>query len=196
MLFTLTSARLLIQCHIDIASILLIKLWSMGITGTAGTLWSWFKNYLTNCYQRVSINNCYSDLLPVVSGVPQGSILCPLLFLVYINNMSSYIHESQLLKFADDAKCFIHVSTHSDHKALQDDITALLTWSRDVDLDFSLKKFIHLSFKCKLDTSYSMSNSIIPHVNSHKDLGLTLSEDLNWDKITKTSLLVHTKCLD
>ena len=83
-------------------SILLIKLWSMGITGT---LWSWFKNYLTNCYQRISINNCYSDLLPVVSGVPQGSILGPLLFLVYINDMSSYIHESQLLKFADDAKC-------------------------------------------------------------------------------------------
>ena len=43
-------------------------------------------------------------------------------------------------------------------------------------------KFIHLSFKRKLDTSYSMSNSIIPHVNSHKDLGLTLSEDLSWDK--------------
>ena len=52
----------------------------------------------------------------------------------------NYIHESQLLKFADDAKCFIHIRTLSDHKALQDDITALLTWSRDVDLDFSLKR--------------------------------------------------------
>ena len=88
---------------------------------------------LPNCYQRVSINNCYSDLLPVVSDVPQGSILGPLLFLVYINNMSSYIHESQLFKFADDAKCFIHIRTLSDHKALQDDITALLTWSWDVE---------------------------------------------------------------
>ena len=90
--------------------------------------------------------------------------------------------QSQLLKFADDTKCFIHVRTLFDHKALQDDITALLTWSRDVDLDFSLKKFIHLSFKCKLDTTYSMSNSIIPHADSHKDIGLILSEDLSWDK--------------
>ena len=90
--------------------------------------------------------------------------------------------QSQLLKFADDTKCFIHVRTLFDHKALQDAITALLTWSRDVDLDFSLKKFIHLSFKCKLDTTYSMSNSIIPHADSHKDIGLILSEDLSWDK--------------
>ena len=80
-------------------SILLTKLWSIGITGTT---WSWFKSYLSACYQRVSINNCYSDLLPVVSGVPQGSILGPLLVLVFINDMSSYIHQSHLLKFADD----------------------------------------------------------------------------------------------
>jgi len=53
------------------------KLWSIGITGT---MWSWFKTYLSARYQRVSINNCYSDLLPVVSGVPQGSILGPLYF--------------------------------------------------------------------------------------------------------------------
>ena len=105
-------------------SILLVKLWSVGITGI---LWSWFNNYLSDRYQRVSINNCYSDLLPVVSDVPQGSILGALLVLVYINNMSSCIHESQLLKLADDSKCFIHIRTLSDHKALQDNITALLT---------------------------------------------------------------------
>jgi len=101
-------------------------IWSIGITGT---MWSWFKLYLSARYQRVSINNCYSDLLPVVSGVPQGSILSPLLFLVFINDMSSYIHQSHLLKFADDTKCFKSIATLSDCDYLQEDIIALFTWS-------------------------------------------------------------------
>ena len=159
--------------------ILLKKLWSIGITST---LWSWFKDYLSNRYQRVTINNSYSDPLPVVSGVPQGSILGPLLFIVYINDMSSYINHSQYLKFADDTKCFLHINTLSDHIALQEDITAIFTWSLDSAMDFNFKKFIHLSFKSKLDTIYTISDTRIPRSDCHKDLGIILSVDLSWDK--------------
>ena len=79
---------------------LLMKLWSVGITDK---LWTWFQSYLSNRRQFVSINNCSSDPLPVKSGVPQGSILGPLLFVIYINDLSSSIMYS---KFADDGKCY------------------------------------------------------------------------------------------
>ena len=115
--------------------ILLKKLWSIGITST---LWSWFKDYLSNRYQRVTINNSYSDPLPVVSGVPQGNI------------------------------------------------TAIFTWSLDSAMDFNFKKFIHLSFKSKLDTIYTISDTRIPRSDCHKDLGIILSVDLSWDKHYKT----------
>ena len=75
----------------------------MGITGN---LWKWFECYLTNRIQRVSVNNYFSTPLPVISGVPQGSILGPLLFLIYINDLPPAVTSSKVLLFADDAKCY------------------------------------------------------------------------------------------
>ena len=68
----------------------------------------------------------------------------------------------------------LHIRTLSDYTTLQEDITALFTWSRDSNLDFNLKKLVHLSFKCKLDTIYIRSDMSIPQCNSHKDLELRL----------------------
>ena len=147
---------------------------------------------MSNRYQRVTINYnnyCYSNLFPVVSGIPQGSILDPLLFLVW--SMICH-HISQFLKFADDIKCFFHISTLSDYSALQEDVTALLTWSSYSDLDFNLKKFLftylghHIYYIWHTHTTVTV---ILIKIVDSFDLRI-------YDSINTTEPLLHmlTKC--
>ena len=82
-------------------NILLTKLWNAGITGQA---WKFIKAYLTACQQRADINGSLSEVLQVTSGVAQGSILGPLLFLIYIDDLPSSVLHSFLYMFADDSK--------------------------------------------------------------------------------------------
>ena len=100
----------------------LFKLKSLGISGN---LWLWFKSYLSNCQQCVKVNNKYSDLLPVLSGIPQGSILDLLLFLIYVNDIPGYVSNPLLYLFADDAKCLKTITDPADSIQLQDDIYSL-----------------------------------------------------------------------
>ena len=112
---------------------LLIKLRTMGISGN---LWQWFKSYLLNHQHCVKIQNKYSDLLPVLSGIPQGSILGPLLFLVYVNDIPQYTTSTTLL-FADDTKCFRFINDPTDSITLQQDINSLVEWTTEWNLKFN-----------------------------------------------------------
>ena len=159
---------------------LLYKLWSFGITGN---LWRWIKAYLTNRLQCVSINSCVSSPLPVISGVPQGSILGPLLFLIFINDLPTSLSSSDLLLFADDAKCAHHISCLSDCLSLQFDLDHLTLWSEAWNLHFNKEKCVILRISRKQSPTlfnYHISGDPLVTVSTHKDLGILLSSNLSW----------------
>ena len=115
-----------------------------------------------------------------MSGVPQGSILGPLLFLIYINDIFHINIHHSLLTFADDTKCFGPVTNCPDKQLLQHDIDLLLDWSSQSYLYFNPTKCVHISFRTNRITSYHLNEQVIPKLNSHHDLGIIISENLSW----------------
>jgi len=87
---------------------LLLKLETIGITGN---LLKWISAFLTSRSQRVVINGEFSDWLPVLSGVPQDSILGPLLFILYFDDITSVVQSSSVRVFADDVSLYAKIST-------------------------------------------------------------------------------------
>jgi len=95
--------------------------------------------WLKDRKQRVVIRGTFSDWISVLSGVPQGSVLGPILFLVYINNLD-YGVRNWILKFADDTKIFSQVSSPEDYINLQKDLNSLVTWAEECQMLFNVGK--------------------------------------------------------
>ena len=112
------------------------KLATRGITGK---VLHWTEAWLANRKQRVCINGTLSTWLLVVSEVPQGSVLDPLLFLIYISDLDDGII-NWILKFADDTKIFGEVQGSAQQQQLQADLATLLQWSKDWQMLFNVKK--------------------------------------------------------
>jgi retron-type reverse transcriptase len=90
----------------------------------------WIKAFLIDRKQQVQLNGIYSSWASVLSGVPQGSILGPILFIIYINELPDCLNaDSNIFVYADDAKLFRHVSTSQDSLNLQNDINKLSNWT-------------------------------------------------------------------
>ena len=158
---------------------------SCGTLVLQGTLGNGCLLTIFNQSQCVSINSTTSTSLPVISGVPQGSILGPLLFLIYINDLPNVVLSSKVLLFADDVKCFQSISNYSDSGCLQDDISRLATWSSTWSLPFNDKKCSIFSVFSRGHYSqvfypYFLNDVILTRENTHNDLGIVLTSDLKW----------------
>ena len=146
-------------------------------------------DYLTNRTQFVVVNGVSSKPLSVISGVPQGSVLGPLLFLIYINGITELplSPESKLVMYADDILLYRPIRQASDYQRLQQGVEALGKWANDNYLTFSPSKSKAMVFSRKRHPvqapSYlSLNGSTLEIVDSVKYLGITISSDLSWTK--------------
>jgi hypothetical protein len=162
--------------------LLLLKLQAFGISGS---LLKWFTNYLSQRRQRVVIEGHSSNYLEVISGVPQGSILGPLLFLFYINDITECIGNSaSLFMYADDSKISKCISSVNDCHSLQKSLDDITEWGRVWGMTFNPSKCFVMSFKNnrnKFEFEYLINNSVLNRVHSITDLGIIVSDDLKWE---------------
>ena len=154
---------------------LLLKLKAHGI---GDSITDWIEQWLTDRRQRVVVDGEVSNWKSVLSGVSQGSVLGPILFLIYINDLDDSI-TSNVLKFADDTKLFRKVNTDGDKQHLQNDLDRLVKWSEKWQMlfNFGKCKCLHTGHG-NLNVNYKMGDTVLGTTVKEKDLGVTISADM------------------
>ena len=123
------------------------------------------------------MNGSNSQWRPVLSGVPQGSVLGPLLFIIYVNHMDNDI-SSNISKFADDTKIYRDIKSDSDSSLLQNDLGKLVLWASEWQMIFNAKKCKVLHFgKNNKKRDYELNGTVLDGVSVQKDLGIDVSDD-------------------
>jgi len=161
--------------------ILLSKLHSIGVHSCL--LW-WINSYLSDRRQVVKLGDIVSDSFHVPSGVPQGSHLGPLLFLVFINDVKSCLHDSHCLLYADDMKIFRKINSNDDCLLLQNDLNRFYDWCKVNNLELNINKcrVLHLNYKKSvINFSYIFNDSLLLSVDEFKDLGVILDNKLTFN---------------
>ena len=143
--------------------------------GIGGDILRWIQSWLSDRKQRVVLNGSFSTWSSVLSGVPQGSVLGPLLFIIFINDIDTAVDTVHcfLFKFADDTKGMHIVDTEIDAMMLQQDIDNLYKWSVDWLMLFNLDKCHVLHFgKNNPNYLYNLNGENLSAVDQEKDLGV------------------------
>ena len=150
-----------------------------------GSLLRFFVNYLKDRFQKVVINNEQSSILRVHSGVPQGSILGPTIFILFLNDITEGLSPgTNITMYADDTKIWRRINSADDHWILQRDIGHLLDWANNNRMTFHPDKCKVLAVlngqNLDVNFLYKISDKIIEYTNLEKDLGIHINGKLNW----------------
>lgn len=160
--------------------ILLAKLANVGIRGY---LWNWFASYLEKRPNRVTFNGSTSQFFYPTSGVPQGSVLGPLLFNIFVNDLSEGLKCHHLM-YADDMKLFVKAKDKNDFVRLQNDLNFMENWCQMNQLTLNTDKCHHIQFTNRLSplqAVYHINNTALTKVSQMNDLGVVYDSKLRFD---------------
>ena len=146
----------------------------MDAIGRGGKLLKWIENFLNSRYQRVVLNGTFLGWNKVTSGVPQGSVLGPVLFLIYINDLPDKIN-IPIRMFADDTKMYNCIKNKEDKQKLQSNILQACTWAAKWQMTFNVNKCKTMHLGTNVASEYLMKDNDktmhkIQQVNQEKDL--------------------------
>ena len=174
-------------------------LYKLDFYGIRGSTHKWIDSWLSERSQKVVLDGRASDPVPVLSGVPQGSVLGPVLFLIFINDLPDNIRSSVRL-FADDCVLYRNVKSPLDCQILQDDLNSLAKWEMDWQMKFNVSKchsmrVTRLHPSRHIDFNYTLHQQTLEQVQSAKYLGLTITDDLDWGQHISEITCKATKTL-
>ena len=176
--------------------LLLEKLDNFGVRGTSN---NWLNSYLKNRKQFVSLNNTSSSLSQVLCGVPQGSVLGPILFILYINDICNVSKLLRLILFADDTNLFRSGNNVKELSCeISSELSKLDTWFAVNKLSLNVAKTNFIVFsgkKSNNDIKITINNQEIERVYSTKFLGVIIDAKLTWKEHIATIRVKLSKCL-
>ena len=157
---------------------------------------NWIRSFLENRKQEVVLDGSHSDRSDVLSGVPQGIVLGPLLFLAYINDIPESLRSSDCRLFADDSLLYCVVNKASDCKLLQQDLTALEQWEAICHMTFSPSKCtvirVSTGKRHTFQSTYTLHGQTLDVVDGSKYLAVTVTDNLSCSKhVSDTAGKVH-----
>ena len=166
--------------------------------GIKGKVYDWLSIWLTQRSQRVVLDNSLSNYVQVESGVPQGTVLGPIMFLLYINDINVKI-SSSLRLFADDCVLYRIIESNHDHNYLQSDLNVISAWSQSWQMQFNVKKCVTLRCDKSLQRNsftYYLNEEPLNCVTDHSCLGVLLSSSMSFSSHINNIVVKGSKMLN